>query len=104
MKGPTKLMELDKKDIANAISTSAKELQQGIDTHCCLVASILGEDVNEHNLFPLLNFCPRRSRERSLEKAIKEAIDVIEESRKAFKSKTLEALRKKLTSVLVGTD
>jgi len=99
-----KFMKLDKKDIANAICTSVRELHQGIDTHCCLVASILGEDVNEHNLFPLLDFCPKRSRERCLEKAIKEAIDVIEESRKAFKSKTLEALRKKLTSVLVGTD
>ncbi|WP_457553991.1 hypothetical protein [Desulfobacula sp.] len=104
MKDKSKLMKLDKKDIANVISTSVRELQQGIDTHCCLAASILGEDVNEHNLLPLLDLCPKRSRERRLEKAIKEAIDVIEESRKAFKSKTLEALRKKLTSVLVGID
>ena len=97
-------MELDKKDIINAISTSVKELQQGIDTHCCLVTSILGKKVDERNLRPVLNLCPKRSRERSLEKAIKEAIDVIEESRKAFKSKKLEVLRKKLTSVLIGAE
>jgi len=104
MEDQSKQMKLNKNDIANAISTSVRELQQGIDTHCCLVAAILGENVDENNLLPLLDLCPKRSRERSLEKAIKEAIDVIEESRKAFKSKKLEALRKKLTSVLVGTD
>ena len=36
-----------------------------------------------------------------LKEAIREAIKVIEDSRKAFKSKKLEALRKKLTSVLI---
>lgn len=97
-------MGLDKQDIINAINTSVKELQQGIDTHCCLVASILEERVDERNLLPLLDLCPKRSRELRLEKAIKEAIDVIEESRKAFKSKRLEALRKKLTSVLIDVD
>jgi TnpA family transposase len=104
MKGGFKFMEVDKKNIIKAISTSVKELQQGIDTHCCLVASILGEEVDERNLIPLLNLCPKRSREHSLEKAIREAIDVIEESRKAFKSKKLEALRKKLTAVLIGPE
>ena len=36
-------MGLDKKEIINVLNTSVKELQQGIDTHCCLVASILEE-------------------------------------------------------------
>ena len=39
--------------------------------------------------------------EGRLKEAIQEAIDVLEESRKAFKSKRLEALRKKLTQVLI---
>ena len=60
--------------------------------------------MGERNLQPLLNLCSKRSRELRLEKAIKEAIDVIEESRKAFKSKRLEALRKKLISVLIDAD
>ncbi|MBL0712227.1 MAG: hypothetical protein JJV98_00885 [Desulfosarcina sp.] len=97
-------MGLDKNDIINALNTSVKELQQGIDTHCCLVAAILENKVDERNLLPLLDLCPKRSRELRLEKAIKEAIEVIEESRKAFKSKKLEALRKKLTSELIAAD
>jgi hypothetical protein len=97
-------MGLDKKNIINAINTSLKELQQAIDTHCCLVASILEEKVDERNLLPLLDICPKRSRELRLERAIKEAVDVLEESRKAFKSKRLKTLRKKLTSVLIDAD
>lgn len=97
-------MGLDKKDMINALNTSIKELQQGIDMHCCLVASILEEQVDERNLLPLLDLCPKRSRELKLKEAIKEAIDILEESRKAFKSKKLEALRKKLTQVLIDAD
>jgi len=41
------------------------------------------------------------SNESRLKEAIKEAIDVLEETRKAFKSKKLAALRKKLTHVLI---
>jgi hypothetical protein len=51
----------------------------------------------------MLDLCAGRNREARLSAAIKEAIDVIEESRKAFKSKRLEALRKKLTQVLIET-
>jgi hypothetical protein len=51
-----------------------------------------------------MDLCPRRSRELMMKTAIKEAIDVLEESRKAFKSKRLEALRKKLTQVLIDAD
>jgi hypothetical protein len=97
-------MGLDKKDMINALNTSIKDLQQGIDMHCCLVASILEEQVDERNLLPLLALCPKQSRELKLKEAIKEAIDVLEESRKAFKSKRLEALRKRLTQILIDTD
>ena len=97
-------MGVDKKDIIHAINTSAKELQQGIDSHCSLVTAILEKKVDEHSILPLLDMCPKRSRERKLENAVKEAIDVIEDSRKAFKSRKLEALRKKLTAVLIEND
>jgi hypothetical protein len=95
---------MTKRDLLNALTTSVKELQQGIDIHCCLVTAILEGQVDERNLRPLLDLCPRRSREWLMKDAIKEAIDVLEESRKAFKSKKLEALRKKLTQVLIDTD
>lgn len=97
-------MGLDKKALIKALNVSVKDLQQGIDKHCCLVASILEEKVDERNLKPLLNLSPAKSRELLLKNAIKEAIDTLEESRKAFKSQKLGALRKKLTLVLIDTD
>lgn len=39
-----------------------------------------------------------------MKEALLDAIQVLEESRKAFKSKRLEALRKKLIQVLSETD
>ena len=97
-------MNVKKQDVISALSASMKDLQQGIDTHCCLVASLMDEGVDERNLKPLMDLCPERTREVKLKNAIKEAIDVIEESRKAFKSKRLEILRKKLTQVLIDVN
>ena len=97
-------MRMDKKDLIHALTTSVKELQQGIDMHCCLVTSLLEERVDERHLQRLLALCPKRSRELKLEKAIREAIYELEESRKAFKSKKLEVLRKRLTEILIDAD
>jgi predicted nucleotide-binding protein (sugar kinase/HSP70/actin superfamily) len=94
-------MRAEKKELINALNNSIKQLQQGIDTHCHLVNSIVEDNLNEGSLQLLLETCPKRMRERKLEEAIKEAIDTLEESRKSFKSKRLEALRKKLTHVLI---
>ena len=44
---------------------------------------------------------PSTHRQLRFKEAITEAIEVLEETRKAFKSKRLEALRKKLTQVLI---
>jgi len=95
-------MGLERKELINALNASVKEIQLGIDMHCCLVNSILEEQVDECNLRPLMDLCTKRSREIRLEKAIREAIDTLEESRKAFKSKSLEALRRNLTQVLIA--
>ena len=97
-------MGIDKRELINALNASVRELQRGIELHCCLVTSILEGQVDERNLEPLLDMCPKRSRELQMREALKEAIDVLEESRKAFKSKRLEALRKKLTHVLIVVD
>lgn len=94
----------NQQNLINALNTSVKELQQGIDMHCCLIASILKGQVDERNLKPLLDGCPKHSQKEIMRDAIKEAIEVLEESRKAFKSKRLEALRKKLTAVLIDTN
>ena len=94
-------MNTEKQEIINALASNLKELQQGIDLHCCLVTSIMENRLDEHSLQNLVDQCPKRSREIRLEKAIQETIDVLEESRKSFKSKKLAALRKMLTRVLV---
>jgi hypothetical protein len=96
-------MGMDKNALLKALNASVRDLQQGIDRHCCLVASIAEGRVDERNLKPLLDLCPSKSREHDLKNAIKDAIETLEESRKAFKSKQLEALRKRLTQVLIDT-
>jgi hypothetical protein len=91
----------DKRKLITAIDRSAKELHQQIEMHRKRVASMLGNRLDEEALEPLFDLCPLRSRETRLKQTIVEAIEVLEESRKAFKSKRLEALRKKLTTVLI---
>ena len=92
-----------KDELVTALNKSVQELQQGIDTHTCLIASILGKDVDQRNLKVLMDGCPWKSREILMKEAIKEAIDVLDESRQSFKSKRLEALRKRLTQVLIDS-
>ena len=91
----------NKHELITAIDRSAEDLHQQIEMHRKRVASMLGDRLDEGDLQGLFDFCPLRSREARLKQAIVEAIEVLEESRKAFKSKRLESLRKKLTVVLI---
>lgn len=88
-----------KGNLINIIYKSAEELHQKIDMHRYLMATIIDKNVSEKKLnhVPL----PDSHREFRLKKAIKETIEILEETREAFKSKRLEALRKKLTGVLI---
>lgn len=97
-------MDPAKKDLADAIKLSIRQLQQGIDVHCSLISSMLKEPVDERNLQPIFELLPRKSREDKLRQAIQEAIDILEESRKVFKSKNLGTLRKNLIRVLIETN
>ena len=97
-------MGIDKQDIIHALNMSANELKKNIDTHYRLVSSILEEQMDDRVLQSLFDDCPKGKRERRLEIAITEAIDVLEATRKAFKSKKLETLRKNLTAVLIDAD
>ena len=101
---PEEIAKVEKKDIINSLIMSTNEIKKAIDTHYHLVSSILEEKADKRILQLLFDYCPKGKRERRLEKAIIEAIDVLEDSRKAFKSKKLEALRKKLTSVLIDAN
>lgn len=46
---------------------------------------------------------PGGQRQRELENALRNAIDVLEETKRSFKSKRLGELREKLARVLAGT-
>ena len=94
---------INKKDLIRAIDKSAEELHRRIDMHCCLMNTILEQRVGDESIKrPVLSsHYPDQSR---LKEAVKEAIEILEESRKSFKSKRLEALRKKLTQVLVESE
>ena len=82
-------MIADKNALTRALSSSIKDLQQGIDRHCCLISSLMGDNINAQDLRPFLDGCPSKTRELALKKAIKDAIDTLEDTRKAFKSKQL---------------
>jgi hypothetical protein len=92
----------NKPNLITALNSSARELQQGIDIHCCLLTSVLTGRAEDLNIPQIPDVKPRQSRELMMKEAIREAIDELEETRKAFKSKKLEALRKKLTQVLLN--
>ncbi len=94
-------MNLDKNTLANVLNESVKKLQHRLNQHSCLVAAILEGQLDCHNLPLPKDICPRQTREEKLKLAIQEAIEVLEQSRKSFKSKQLELLRKKLTQVLI---
>jgi hypothetical protein len=87
------------------IERSMQELYAAIASHRSVMTSIYGQEkIGAQTETVPWAHCSPESRERVLKEAIREAIDVLEESRKAFKSKRLEVLRKKLTNVLIDTD
>ena len=95
--------DLNKKNMINVIDKSAEELHLKIDMHCRLMTVMLEQRLGDGNLKEL--FLPScYHKESRLKEAVKETIDILEESRKAFKSKRLEALRKKLTHVLIESE
>ena len=93
-----------KESLLNAINESVEELQRGIDNYRCLVTSVLEDRIDDRDLQHIMHTMHTGtpgSSESKLRQALMEAIEVLEESRKAFKSKKLELLRKRLTQVLI---
>ncbi|WP_462325940.1 hypothetical protein [Desulfoplanes sp.] len=95
-------MRNEKENLIDIVRTNIKELQEGMDRHCALLDAIVTEKpLGGDHIDNLVAQCPARHREEQLVTAIRAAIDVLEESRKSFKSKRLEGLRKDLTRVLI---
>ena len=86
------------RSVINAMAGRVAELNQQLDMLSCFVQendpSREGADGRDELGLPLV-------REEKLKAALKEAIEELEESRKSFKSKRLELLRKKLTRTLM---
>ena len=87
-----------KRALIEIIDKNTEDLHKKIDMHRYLIATILDKKVSEKRLDHII--LPEPEKELRLSNAIKEAIEVLEETRKAFKSKRLEVLRKRLTQVL----
>jgi len=81
-----------------ALARSAEELRQRIEEHHALLKRVMEESDSVAVVdVCLVVECPHR---RKLREVLTEVIEVLEETRRAFKSKRLEALRKKLVRVL----
>lgn len=79
---------------------SAEELKKKAEFHQSLLSRAL-KDNGESALEDC--FIPECGRCRSLRASLAEAVEVIEGTRKSFKSKQLEMLRKKMIRVLVDS-
>ena len=97
-------MDIPEMQLISALHASVNELQQGIKLHSRLITSMLYSASDPGSPEPFCADLPARSREVRFREVIQEAIGVLEESRKAFKSKRLEALRKRLTQVLIEAE
>ena len=100
--GDSHSMLPDKNQLYEAIDKNLEQIHRYLDQHQCLLASILDETYDSQRQEMISKYCPRIIREEKFKKAIQEAIEVLEQSKKSFKSKRLEDLRKRLTKVLMG--
>ena len=88
---------------AEALAKSADRLRRLSEEHCRLVARLAGvegggEPSDETDVLP---DCLH---ERRMKSVLVEVIAVLEETRRAFRSKRLETLRKRLIGVLAESD
>jgi hypothetical protein len=84
------------------LKTSAGELQRRAEEHQRLIAAAIeGNDLKDVFSACHLLDCSHR---KKLKETLVEAISVLEDTRKAFKSRQLEALRKKMIRVLAEED
>lgn len=81
------------------LTKNIEDMQAMLDDHGSLL-NYLKEGGDTPLLRRCVSTCPYKQK---LKDTLLEAIQVLEESRKAFKSKKLEALRKKLIEVLAET-
>ncbi len=82
--------------MAETIAASAAQLKERMDLHHKLIAAAFGAEDLDNTIIDFDD----NSR---LRQALYETIETLEETKKAFKSKRLEILRKRLIKVLMET-
>ena len=101
MKQDTVATQSNREQLKKLIERSTQDLHQRVDMQQHVLLSILGEIEDECPVdLCALEDCPHR---RLLRQVLAETIEVLEETKKAFKSKRLEGLRKRLLYVLTET-
>ena len=101
MKQDTVATQSNREQLIKLIENNTQEFHHRVDMQQQVLLSILGQ-IKEGcpvDLCPVTD-CPHR---RLLRQVLAETIEVLEETKRAFKSKRLESLRKRLTEVLLGT-
>jgi hypothetical protein len=97
-------MEAGKKaDLIKIIDKSSEDLHNRIDMQRHILTTVIDKKIKKTEICPDCIFaeCPHKKRLRDV---LTEAIRILEDTRKAFKSKRLEVLRKKLIQVLAEND
>ena len=92
--------QVNKEHLIKIIERSTQDLHHRVDMQGYLLLTIL-KDMKEYPV-ELCSFmdCPHR---KLLRQVLAETIEVLEETKKAFKSKRLEELRKRLMNLLIET-
>ncbi|MBW2738771.1 MAG: hypothetical protein JRE64_07945 [Deltaproteobacteria bacterium] len=93
-------MEYYKKtDLMKIIDTNTKDLHNRIDMQRHILTAVIEKNIKRTEICPdcIFSDCPHKKRLRDV---LTEVIGILEDTKKAFKSKRLEILRKKLIQVL----
>ncbi|MEW6163264.1 MAG: hypothetical protein AB1606_08160 [Nitrospirota bacterium] len=93
-------MEADKKNsLIEIIDRSTSDLHNRVDMQRHILKTIIEKKINRAEICPdcIFSDCPHKKR---LREVLTETIEVLEDTRKAFKSNRLEVLRKRLMQIL----
>ena len=91
---------LNNDEILITLHDRTEELHKRMDMQCSLMEALINNGLKKENQSAGGNG-QINEREKKLVNALKDTIEVLEQTKKSFKSKRLELLRKKLTDVLI---
>jgi hypothetical protein len=91
---------LNDNEILRKLHDRTEELHKRMETQCAMMESLINSGYKKDGASSALPY-QSGEREKRLADALKDTIDVLEETKKSFKSKRLEMLRKRLTDVLI---